>query len=326
MFTVDCQTHLFPRDYAEILCRNKGWVHAEKNDFGYTIRYGDIQSFNLKLEAYDLEKKLEDMDADGIDVSILSVNMPGPEVLDENLSLEGARICNDYVAGLVARNPKRFAGIATVPLGHPVYMMEEYTRAIHKLGLRGIMLFSHIKGQPVDSAIMESLYMQAEKDEIPLVIHPTVPVWGEVLREYQMIPMFGLMVDTSIAMLRLILGGVLERRPKLLIVHPHCGGVLPYLMPRVEEQTEVKKRGRENIKRPPGEYYRNVYLDMTSPSVLAMEYAYRSSRPDRLLFGSDHPWVKIKVLKQCILSLDIPDADKALILGENARKLFRLDI
>ena len=326
MFTVDCQSHLFPQAYAEILCSNKGWVRTEKTDSGYIIRYGDIQNFDLKLESYDPQKKLEDMNSSGIDVSVLSVNMPGPEVLDENLAMEGAQVCNDYVASIVAGNPKRFAGIASVPLGHPVYMMEEYKRAIHKLGLCGILLFSHIKGQPVDSASMEELYTQAEKDEIPLVFHPTVPVWGEVLRDYQMVPMFGLMIDTSIAMLRLILGGVLERHPKLLIVHPHCGGVLPYLMPRIEEQTEVKRRGRENIKRPPGEYYRNVYLDMTSPSTLAMDYAYRFSQPDRLLFGSDHPWVKIDLLKQCILSLDIKDTDKALIMGENARKLFRLSM
>ena len=325
MFTVDCQTHLFPQDYAEVLCLNKGWLRAEKNDSGYTIRYGDIQNFNLNIESYDPGNKIEDMDTNGVDVSILSTNMPGPELLDENLAMEGAQVCNDYIAKLVSDNPKRFAGIATVPLGHPVYMMEEYKRAIHKLGLRGIMLFSNINGQPVDSAFMEDLYTHAEKDEIPLVIHPTVPIWGDVLREYQMIPMFGLMVDTSIAMLRLILSGVLERHPKLLIVHPHCGGVLPYLMPRVEEQTEVKKRGRENIKRPPGEYYRNVYLDMTSPSIPAMEYAYHSSKPDRLLFGSDHPWIKIDVMKQHILSMNIPDENKALILGENARKLFRLN-
>jgi len=136
--------------------------------------------------------------------------------------------------------------------------------------------------------------------------------------------MLGLMVDTSIAMLRLILSGVLERHPNLLIVHPHCGGVLPYLMPRVEEQTEVKQRGREHIRKPPGEYYRNVYLDIVSPSALAMEFACRSSRPERLLFGSDHPWVQIGAILQHFDRLEIPAAEKAAILGENPCRLFRI--
>jgi predicted TIM-barrel fold metal-dependent hydrolase len=140
-----------------------------------------------------------------------------------------------------------------------------------------------------------------------------------------MIPMFGLMVDTSIAMLRLILSGTLERHPDLLIVHPHCGGVLPYLMPRVEEQTEVKRRGREHIRKPPGEYYRNVYLDIVSPSTLAMDFAYKTSSPDRLLFGSDHPWVRIEAILAHFRQLPIPEADQRKILGENACRLFKIE-
>ena len=58
-----------------------------------------------------------------------------------------------------------------------------------------------------------------------------------------MIPMMGLQVDTSFALLRLILGGVLERHPRLKVVMPHVGGVLPYMMGRIEHQTEVMGRG-----------------------------------------------------------------------------------
>lgn len=116
----------------------------------------------------------------------------------------------------------------------------------------------------------------------------------------------------------------LERHPNLLLVHPHCGGVLPYLMPRVEEQTEAKRRGREHIRKPPGEYYRNVYLDIVSPSAQAMQYAYDFSRPDRLLFGSDHPWVKIEAILEHFDRWAIPAEHKAMILGENACRLFRI--
>ena len=202
--------------------------------------------------------------------------------------------------------------------------MEEYRRAVEELGMRGIILFSHVSGKPVDSPEFEPLYEAAERDRIPMVIHPTVPMWADAVRDYSMVPMLGLMVDHSIAMLRLILGGVLERYPGLLVVHPHCGGVLPYLMPRIEEQTEVKGRGRERISAPPGNYYRNVYLDVVSPSSLVIEFVYRTSRPDRLLFGSDHPWLSIAQIKDCVLALQIPEEDKAKILGENARGLFRL--
>ena len=89
----------------------------------------------------------------------------------------------------------------------------------------------------------EPFYAAVAAKGVPLVLHPTVPIWGETISDHSMIPMMGFMVDTSFAMLRLILGGVLERHPQMHVVHPHCGGVLPYLMGRVVEQTEVKRRG-----------------------------------------------------------------------------------
>lgn len=324
MFTVDCQSHVFPKEFADLLTKNSGWVRAEPATDGYQIQYGSIQTFQLSLAAYDIDKKIIDMDKSGVDVSVLSVNMPGPEVLDADKALQGARSCNNFVAEVCAKHSQRFIGLGVLPLqlSSEIYL-EEYRRAIHDLGLRGIVLYSHIAGKGVDASEMEPLYTAAETDGIPLVIHPTVPTWGEVIKEYSMIPMLGLMVDHSIAMLKLILGGVLERHPNLKVVHPHCGGVLPYLMPRIEEQTEVKGRGREHIRRPPGEYYRNVYLDLVSPSPLPMEYVLRFAPPDHLLFGSDHPWVRIEVFKEMILGLGIPEKTKRMILGENARTLFR---
>ena len=324
MVRVDCQSHVFPEAYAELLCENTTWVRTVRKDNGYLVSYGDTQQFLLNLESYDPAAKIRDMDSARIDVTVLSVNIPGPELLTIELGVQGARICNDYLAELCGQYPGRFVGLATLPLQDVPAAMAEYQRTIHGLGLRGIFLFSHIAGRPLDAPEFEPLYTAAERDRIPLVLHPTVPTWADAIKDYSMIPMVGLMVDTSFAMLRLILSGTLERHPDLLIVHPHCGGVLPYLMPRVEEQTEVKRRGREHIRKPPGEYYRNVYLDIVSPSAPAMEFAYRSSRPDRLLFGSDHPWVKIEAILEHFNRLQIPEAEKAMILGENPCRLFRI--
>lgn len=321
---VDCQTHVFPKAYAEILLGSTTAVRAVRQGDAYVVTYGDLQTFVLSLEPYDPARKLQDMDAAGIDASVLSVNIPGPELLTPELGVAGARVCNDYLAELSASSRGRFVGLATLPLQDVPAAMAEYARAIHGLGLRGVFLFSHIAGRPLDAPEFAPLYAAAERDRIPLVLHPTVPTWGEVVKDYSMIPMVGLMVDTSIAMLRLILSGTLERHPDLLIVHPHCGGVLPYLMPRVEEQTEVKRRGREHIRRPPGEYYRSVYLDIVSPSAQAMQYAYDFSRPDRLLFGSDHPWVKIEAILEHFHRLAIPSEHRDMILGENACRLFRI--
>lgn len=324
MMRIDCQSHVFPQAYAELLCRNEGFVRTQKDHETYLVSYGDVQKFTLHLQTYDPTQKIEDMDRAGIDVSVLSVNIPGPELLQPELGIEGAKICNDYLAELCAQYPGRFVGLATLPLQDVEAAMDEFERAINTLGLRGIFLFSHINGKPLDAQEFEPFYARAAKQQVPLVLHPTVPTWSDVIKDYSMIPMLGLMVDTSIAMLRLILSGILERYPDLLIVHPHCGGVLPYLMPRIVEQTEVKGRGREHITKSPQEYYRNVYMDIVSPSALAMQYVYDFSDADHLIFGSDHPWVKIEAILDHVNTLDIPEEEKQKILGANACKLFRI--
>jgi predicted TIM-barrel fold metal-dependent hydrolase len=195
---------------------------------------------------------------------------------------------------------------------------------VDQLDLRGVFLCSHINGQPLDAPEFEPFYAEVAARGIPLVLHPTVPVWGEAIKEHSLIPMLGFMVDTSIAMLRLILGGVLERHPMLKIVHPHAGGVLPYLMGRVEEQTEVKRRARDHIRQPPMAYYRQVYLDLVSPALPALRYAVDFMPPDRLLFGSDHPWVAIETLLDLVRALGLPKEVQERILGSNARELFRI--
>jgi len=315
---------VFPEAYADILKRNPQSPQATGDDGTYVVTYGDVQKFTLRLDRYAPERKIRDMDSAGIDVSVLSVNMPGPERLAPALAVEGARVCNNYLAEVCSRYPGRFVGLASLPLQDIPAAILELDRAIDELDLRGLVLFSHINGRPVDAPEFEPFYAHAETRGVPLILHPTVPTWGETIKDYSMIPMLGLMVDTSIAMLRLILGGVLERHPRLQIVHPHAGGVLPYLMGRVEEQTQVKGRGREHISKSPAEYYRHVYLDLVSPSKLAIRYAYDFAGPDRLLFASDHPWVGIDTMLNLVKQLDVPESDLAKILGLNASTLFNI--
>jgi hypothetical protein len=81
--------------------------------------------------------------------------------------------------------------------------------------------------------------------------------------------MVALMFDTSIALCRIILSGILDEYPKLKLVCPHLGGTLPYLIGRIDHQTQVLKRGAEHITKPPSAYLKNVWLDIVSPSAPA---------------------------------------------------------
>jgi predicted TIM-barrel fold metal-dependent hydrolase len=102
------------------------------------------------------------------------------------------------------------------------------------------------------------------------------------------------------------------------------GGTLPYLIGRIDHQTQVLKRGAEKIRKPPSEYLKQVYLDTVTPIALGIRYAYDFAGPERLLFASDHPWVDPQLIAGNIQSLNLPAEDEKKIFSVNARKLFKL--
>lgn len=322
---IDCQSHLFPAGYAEALTRNPGSPTTTGGAGSYTVAYGDLQSFRLDLEDYSVARKLRDMDAAGIDVSVVSVNMPGPELLESDLAVEAARVCNDELAEACAGHPQRLAGLACLPWQVPEAAIAELDRAVGRLDLRGVMLYSHVGAGPVDDKALEPVYARVAQLGVPVVLHPCVPLWAAELRDHSMIPMVGLMVDHSLAALRLVLSGVLERHPALQVVQPHCGGVLPYLWGRIRNQTEVMKRGVDRISQSPTELYRRVYLDTASPWPPALRVAYDVAGADRLVFASDHPWVEMRLLIDALEELRLPGGDLRRIYAGNAARLFRID-
>jgi aminocarboxymuconate-semialdehyde decarboxylase len=328
MLSIDCQSHVFPKEYAELLTQNKGRLQTTRDSGSpdiYNINYWDIQRFPLDLEKYSVERKLAAMDAAGIDMSVLSVNIPSPELLDPELALQGAQICNNFLAETCQKYPDRFVAIASMALSDVDSAITELDRAIDELDMRGIFLVSNINDRPLDSPEFEPFYAHVATRGVPLVLHPTVASWQGAIQSHSMIPMMGFMIDTSFGMMQLLLGGVLDRHPTLKVVHPHTGGVVPYLMGRITEQTEVKGRGRDNITQAPMDYYQNVYQDLVSPSAQAMRYAVEFARSDRLLFGSDHPWVSIEAILNPVKELDISDEARAKIMWQNACELFGIE-
>lgn len=322
MLSIDCQSHVFPKEYADLLLENKGRLQTTGGDGIYNINYWDVQRFRLDLDLYSVERKLAAMDAAGINMSVLSVNIPSPELLDPELALKGAQICNNFLAETCRAHPDRFVAIASLALSDVDSAIGELDRAIDELDLRGVFLVSNINDQPLDSPQFEPFYAHVAARGVPLVLHPTVASWHGAIQSHAMIPMMGFMIDTSFGMMQLLLGGVLERHPTLKVVHPHTGGVVPYLMGRITEQTEVKGRGRDNITKAPMDYYQNVYQDLVSPSAQAIRYAVEFARADRLLFGSDHPWVSIEAILDPVKELDIPEETRRKIMCQNASELF----
>ncbi|MEK7754066.1 MAG: amidohydrolase family protein [Acidobacteriota bacterium] len=319
---IDCQSHLFSEEFLTLLEKRKQspYVVREGRD-----RYVIVNQWRRRIlpKHTDLAAKLADMDAAGIAMAALSINDPGPELFGKD-SAAMAVLLNDFIADVVARHPRRFFGLATLPFDTPDTMLKEFDRALGKPGMKGILLYSNLDGRFADEEPYRPLFAEAERRGIPLLLHPACPVTYQATQGYEMAAMLGLMFDTTIALCRLILSGLFERHPNLKIVCPHVGGALPYLIGRVDHQTMVLKRGAEHIRRAPSQYLRQVWLDTVTPIGLGIRYAWEFSGADKLLYASDHPWVDPQLIAAQVDGQNFSAADRAKIYGQNARALFNL--
>jgi predicted TIM-barrel fold metal-dependent hydrolase len=319
---IDCQSHMYPEvvlDYMET--RTKPPLAYRRGDQRYTM----VGQWHRRVRAKhtDVAAKLADMDRVGIATTALTINDPGPETFGED-GLKMARMANDFLGETAKAHPGRFIPLALLPLQDMDASLKELDRCVNELGARGILLYSNLNGQFPDEPQFRPLFARAEEMGLPLFLHPADPVTFEVTKGRNLIAGLGLMFDTTIALARMILAGMLEQHPKLKLVCPHVGGTLPYLIGRLDHQTMVLKRGAENIKKPPSEYLKQVYLDVVTPLPLAIKFAYDMVGPDKLLYGSDHPWVDPALIMECVKSLGLPAEDEQKIFRGNAAKLFGL--
>ena len=100
-------------------------------------------------------------------------------------------------------------------------------------------MFSNIQGEPPFLDKFAPIFQMAADYNMPILMHPTVPLTDKIL-DMMKIPyqLYGYTFDTTMAVISLIFHGVFERNPKLKMVHTHMGGMVPYLVRRLQDSLE----------------------------------------------------------------------------------------
>ena len=271
----------------------------------------------------DVQAKLASMDASGIAMTALSINDPGPEWFGEE-GPEVARILNNFVADIVRDYPTRFFGLCVLPLQDMTASLVELDRCVNQLGMKGVLLYTNLAGKFPDEPEFRPLFKRVVELDIPVLLHPAKPITTEFVKGYEMTSSLGNMFDNTIALTRIIMAGMLDEFPRLKLVCPHLGGTLPYIIGRLDHQTQVLKRGPKYLTRAPSAYLKSVWLDVVSPLPLAIKFAHEFMGPDRLIFSSDHPWVDPSDIIRCVREAGLSAEDQSKIFAGNAQRLFKL--
>ncbi len=287
---------------------------------GYGFR---ARAFGASRALWDAEQRLRDMDARGVDVQVLA-----PTVFtffydrEPALGLPSAALQNDEIAAEIKRHPDRFLGLAGVPLQAPELAARELERAMMKLGLRGAMIGTNVRGRNLDDPALEPFWATAEKLGAFIFIHPHAGAAAERLGSYYLKNLVGLPFETTVAGASLVFGGVLERHPMLKVCLSHGGGFLPYQAGRFRHGHDVRPEPKINLKHDPQESIGRLLYDTILHSKETLEFLIGSVGPERVLLGSDYPFDMGNL--DCVArvqALAISAEDRVLILGGYAARM-----
>jgi len=208
----------------------------------------------------------------------------------------------------------------------PIESVSELERAVQECGLRGAMIFSNVNGKPLDSPEFVPIYEKAARLKVPLFVHPTSPINSTFMDDYRLVPIMGFGVDTSLAILRLMFSGILERIPDLEVVCTHTGGVFPYLRGRIEIAYHAYPECKTRIHNPPSTYLKKIWLDSVCYDLDVLRSSLAYVGPSKMVLGTDFPHQISDIANavQRVKALKLPEEDEEKILGGNATKLLRL--
>lgn len=209
----------------------------------------------------------------------------------------GPMISNEQVAAWCADQPGRFAGLASVDLSRPMEAVRELRRRVEDDGFKGLRQLPWLWEIPPTDRRFYPLLAACVDLGVPFCTQvghtgPLLP--SEVGRPIPYIDQIA--IDF----------------PELVIIGGHIG------YPWTEEMVAICRK------------HPNVYIDTSAyvpkryPREL-VDYMKSGSGRHKVLWGSNFPMISPAAALEGVDSLGIDEETRKLFLGENARRLFKLD-
>jgi aminocarboxymuconate-semialdehyde decarboxylase len=324
---VDVHTHNYTQGWLGLIKERGGpdYEIRESVDSPMTLYRRGASFGPLEPAHFDFDQRVRNMKAAGVDLAILTLSAPSAFFGDAETSAAAARIANDEFAAAEAQHPDHIRWMATLPWEHPEAATAELERACG-LGAVGVLVLGNVNGRHLVDPLFEPVWRAIDARALPVLLHPTVPPGADDmdLGRYALVGSIGFMVDTSVAVTRMIFDGFFDRFPKLKLIASHAGGTLPYVAGRLDRVFETAKRARAAISRPPSEYLAHIHYDAVCYRQEALGLCVNVGGDGHVLYGSDYPF-NFGDMKGCLARVDaLAPPAREKVRGGNARAMFGL--
>ncbi len=339
MLKIDMHAHVLPRTWPRLKERYGygGFIYLEhaseeRPDIrpGYAHMMRDDGHFFREVEPnlWDPAMRIEDCDRFDIDVQVLStVPVMFAYWAKPQDTLDLCGILNDDIAAHIQANPKRFAGVGSLPMQAPELAVKELRRC-RQIGLCGVQVGSHCGDFNLDDERYEQLWAAAEEEDLAVFVHPWDMMGKERMPRHWLPWLVGMPAETSLAICSLVMGGVLDRYPKLRFVFAHAGGGFMGTMGRIDHGWRVRPDlCQTHTKNPPSSYIQRFFIDAITHDEDMLKLIVKRMGANRVMLGTDYPFPlgelsPGKLIQEC----DAFDGETTRqLLGATALEAFGLD-
>jgi predicted TIM-barrel fold metal-dependent hydrolase len=283
----------------------------------------------------DPAQRLKDMDLEGIDTAVLFGTSPFlslPFVEDKDLACAISEVYNNWLAAYCKTDSRRLKGVALVPIQDPPAAVNELRRCVKDLGFVAVATPVHsASGKNLDHPDLLPFFAEAERLNVPVCVHvgagdgtaAGIERFDHPFYTHAMTHPF----EQMIAVLCIVVGGVLEKFPRLKVAFMEAGaGWIPYWMERLDEHYEYLQPTVPWLTRPPSEYMRGGKLYYSfEPDESTIPFVANYVGEDVLIFASDYNHSDSKfpdTVKSIVRREEIAPALMVKIMGGNAARLY----
>jgi len=324
---VDVHAHYFPEPFVKVI-NEQGGPPGVSFDLSnpdapiFVIGGGRIP---IDVTYWDLERRLKRMDAQGVRTHALSLTTPFVYWAPPERGAALARLVNDSMVAAHTSYPDRFVGCATLPIQAPELAVKELERLAGSRAIRGAYMPTSFAGKELSDPSLFPIYAKCEAMNLPILLHPdqaAAAMGAGRLQKFYTANTLGNPFDTGIAVTNLVFGGVMDRFPKLNIVLPHAGGVVPFLAGRLQHGQAVRPETKDTAQRPFMEYLRRFHYDTIVHDAKLLRFLVDLVGVDRVMLGSDYCFdMGYERPREIIDALKLSAADRDRIDFGNAARV-----
>jgi aminocarboxymuconate-semialdehyde decarboxylase len=324
---IDAHAHWYPEAWLKLVEAEGGasGVSATYTNGAWRLASDWVTAPSVTAEYFDLGERLRRMDQQGVDIHALSLTTPMVHWAPPDLGLRLSQTFNDAASKAYNDYPKRFVGMAILPMQAPDLALKELERAAALPGMRGVYLPTNVLGKDLDDPAFLPIYAACEKLGWPVFLHPVETIGRDRTGQFYLRNLLGNPYDTGVAAAHLIFGGVLDRFPTLEILLPHAGGTLPGLVGRLDRGVQMRPE-LKHMKNPASTYLRRFTYDTIAQNDAILLNLIRMVGADRVALGSDFPYDMgyehpVEVVERL---REVSAKDRDRILGGTAARLLRI--